>query len=280
MKELESPLVRLNKLIADRGLASRRKADALIAEGRVIVNGKKIYELGSKVHPTKDRISIDGKPLKSQHEPVYIMFHKPKGVLTTMFDPLERPTVQDFVKHLSVRVFPIGRLDWDSEGLLLMTNDGDYAQKVMHPTEEVTKTYLVKLDKAPKPEALKKLMTGVPIVGGRVKARHVESVDRGKEKYPWYKVIIAEGKNRQIRQMFAKIGCDVLKLQRVAIGRLRLGQLPRGEMVFLNEVAAQRVFLMDEPDTVKRMKSYKVKPKPTGPDRRPVSTKRLAQMQG
>ena len=255
--------IRLNKLISEVGLASRRKADALIEEGRVMVNGKKVYELGTKVNPFKDRIVVDGKPLKSKHEPVYIMFHKPKGVLTTLSDPFERPTVKDFVEHLKVRVFPVGRLDWDSEGLLLLTNDGDYAQKVMHPTEEVTKTYLVKLDKPPKPEGLRKLTTGVPIIGGRVKARHVEEVERGREKYPWYKVIIAEGKNRQIRQMFAKIGCDVLKLQRVAIGRLRLGQLARGEMVFLNDVAANRVFLSDEPDSVKRLKSYRGKNKST-----------------
>jgi 23S rRNA pseudouridine2605 synthase len=273
--EKQSGTIRLNKLIADSGIASRRKADALIEEGRVIVNGKKVFELGIKVDAHKDRIVVDGKPLRAKSELVYVMFHKPKGVLTTLSDPFERPTVADFVKHLPVRVYPVGRLDWDSEGLLLLTNDGDYAQKVMHPTGEVTKTYLVKLDKSPKPEGLRKLMTGVPIVGGRVRAKHIESVDRGREKYPWYKVIISEGKNRQIRQMFAKIGCDVIKLQRVAVGRLRLGSLARGEMVILNDVAANRVFLMDEPETVKKLKSYKSKAKPAGTDRRLASTKRL-----
>jgi 23S rRNA pseudouridine2605 synthase len=229
----------------------------LIAEGRVIINGKKIFELGIKVDPYQDRITVDGKPLKSKQENVYIMFHKPKGVLTTMSDPLERPTVKEFVEHLDIRVFPVGRLDWDSEGLLILTNDGDYANRIMHPKEEVTKTYLVKLDKQPKPESLQKLLKGVPIVGGRVSARHIEAVPRSKGSHPWLKVIISEGKNRQIRQMFEKVGLDVLKLQRVAIGRLRLGILERGEMVFMNETAAERVFLADTPEDVKLKKSYK-----------------------
>jgi 23S rRNA pseudouridine2605 synthase len=229
----------------------------LIADGQVIVNGKKVYELGVKVDPTKDKVTVSGKPLKSKFERVYIMFHKPKGVLTTMFDPFERPTIKEFVEHLPTRVFPIGRLDWDSEGLLLLTNDGDYANKIMHPKEEVTKTYLVKVDKQVKPEQIQKLLRGVPIVGGRVSAKHIESVPRGKGSHPWLKVIISEGKNRQIRQMFEKVGLDVMKLQRVAIGRLRLGSLERGEMVFLNETAADRVFLADTPEEVKLKKSYK-----------------------
>ncbi len=254
-------------MIADSGLVSRRKADGLIAEGRVVINGKKVYELGIKVDSQNDRVVVDGKPLRRKFEPIYIMFYKPTGVLTTMFDPLERPTIKDFCENLPARVFPVGRLDWDSEGLLLLTNDGDYANRVMHPKEEVTKTYLVKLNKAPKPEQLEKLLRGVPIVGGRVKANHIEKLKRGGTQYPWLKIIISEGKNRQIRQMFEKIGLDVMKLQRVAIGRLRLGALERGGMLFLNDVAAERVFMPDQPEDVKLKKSYKG---------RQSSTKRLS----
>lgn len=185
------------------------------------------------------------------------MFYKPKGILTTMEDPLGRPTVKQYIDEIPTRVFPVGRLDWDSEGLLLLTNDGDYANRVANPHSEVTKTYLVKLDGQPKDEQLQKLLTGVSIVGGKVAAKSVEKVKRGRDQYAWIKIVITEGKNRQIRQMFEKIGFDVLKLQRVAIGRLRIGNLQRGEMVFLNEIAADRVFMADTPEIMVEKKSYK-----------------------
>lgn len=249
--------VRLNKLIADSGIASRRAADRLIEEGQVTVNGKKVYELGIKVDANNDRINVQGKPLRKKFEHVYLMFHKPKGVLTTMEDPLERPTIKKFLEEVPTRVFPVGRLDWDSEGLLLLTNDGDWANRVTHPKLEVTKTYLVKVDGKPTDDKLKKLLTGVSIVGGKVAAKSIERVKRGRDQYEWLKIVITEGKNRQIRQMFEKIGFDVLKLQRVAIGRLRLGNLERGELVYLNDVAAERVFQQDMPEMVKEKKSYK-----------------------
>jgi 23S rRNA pseudouridine2605 synthase len=249
--------VRLNKLIADSGLASRRAADRMIEEGLITVNGKKVYELGIKVDPNNDHIFLQGKPLRKKFEHLYIMFHKPKGVLTTMEDPLERPTIKKYLEEIPTRVFPVGRLDWDSEGLLLLTNDGDFANRVTHPKEEVTKTYLVKVDGKPTEDKLQKLLNGVSIVGGKVSAKSVEKVKRGKDQYDWLKIVITEGKNRQIRQMFEKIGFDVLKLQRVAIGRLRLGNLERGELVYLNDVAAERVFQQDMPEMVKEKKSYK-----------------------
>lgn len=241
--------VRLNKAIADSGLASRRHADRLIEEGSVTVNGKKVYELGIKVDPRQDKILVGGKPLKSVQAPVYAILNKPKGVLTTMEDPEGRPTIAQYLEKLPVRLFPVGRLDWDSEGLILLTNNGDYAQKIMHPSSEVTKTYLVKVDGQPRPEQLQKLKNGVPIIGGRVSAKHISRIERGKEQYAWLKIVITEGKNRQIRLMFEKIGFDVLKLQRIAIGRLRLPSIDRGELVFLNEVMAQKVFQADEAGT-------------------------------
>lgn len=254
--------VRLNKLIADSGLASRRHADRMIEEGQVTVNGKRVYELGVKVDPESDRVLVDGKPLrKPLSQKLYLVMNKPKGVLTTMEDPLERPTIAEYLEGVPSRVFPVGRLDWDSEGLLLLTNDGDFANKVMHPKAEVTKTYLVKLDGQPQPHQIEKLKRGVSIVGGKVSARHVEKIkkagDNKSDKYEWYKIVITEGKNRQIRQMFEKIGFDVIKLQRVAIGRLRLGALRVGEIVYLNDIARERVFLPDDPEEVKQKRTYK-----------------------
>lgn len=251
--------LRLNKLIADSGLASRRHADRMIEEGQVTVNGKRVYELGIKVDPAHDHILVNGKPLKKPLENIYILFHKPKGVLTTMEDPLGRPTIADYLDAVPGRVFPVGRLDWDSEGMLILTNDGEFANKVTHPKAEVTKTYMVKVDGQPTKEEIQKLVRGVSIIGGKVAAKHIEKIKRqeGSEKYDWYKMVITEGKNRQIRQMFEKIGYDVMKLQRVAIGRLRIGAVDRGELVFLNDAAVERVFLPDAPDEVKLKKTYK-----------------------
>ena len=282
----EPKLVRLNKLLAERGLASRRGADKMIEEGQVVINGKKVYELGIKVNPNKDKIVVDGKALKSKGENLYIMFNKPKNVITSMNDPLERLTVAHFMEDVPTRVFPIGRLDWDSEGLILLTNDGDYAQKVMHPKTEVTKTYHVKLEGQPQLYQIKKLMTGVSIPGGRVKAKHVEKLkkvstaknSKTSDKNDWYKIIITEGKNHQVREMFKKIGFDVIKLQRVAIGKLRLGQLDRGQFVYLNEAAAERVFLADLPDEAIGRRDYRPKStkKNVTPDNKKTFNKKLA----
>lgn len=246
--------------MADSGLTSRRQADEWIAAGRATVNGKKVFELGIKVDPSQDKIKVDGKPVQtSHHDKLYLVLHKPKGVLTTMEDPLGRPTIAQYLDSVPVRVFPVGRLDWDSEGLLLLTNDGEFANKVMHPKSDITKTYLVKLDGQPEPKDIQKLIKGVSIVGGKVRAKHVEKIRRpdGSDKYDWYKIVITEGKNRQIRQMFEKIGFDVMKLQRVAIGRLKLGALVRGELAFLHESLLERVFMADEPDKAKVQNTYK-----------------------
>ncbi len=241
--------IRLNKLLSDCGLTSRREADRWIVEGAIQINGKKIFTPGVKVIPGVDRIVVRGKPLKLDSEKVYYAFNKPTSVLTTLSDPAERPTIGDYVSDITERVYPVGRLDWDSEGLILLTNDGDWAQKIMHPKAEVTKTYMVKVDGQPRPDQLAKLLRGVPIIGGRVAAKHVERIRRqdGSKQYDWIKIVITEGKNRQIRQMFQKIGFDVLKLQRVCIGRLKLGSLQKGELRELNEQDLKRVFQADDP---------------------------------
>jgi 23S rRNA pseudouridine2605 synthase len=251
-------LVRLNKALSEAGITSRRKADRLIEQGLVLVNGKKVYEMGIKINPRKDKIVVDGHPVTFANAKYYIMFHKPRGVMTTLNDPEGRPTVIDYFTKFPVRIFPIGRLDWESEGLLLLTNDGDYANSIMHPKKEVTKTYLVKVNGQPEKKDIEKLLAGVTIPTGKAKARHIEKVKRpdASEQYDWYKVVISEGKNRQIREMFLKIGFDVMKLQRVAIGRLKLGALPRGEWTELTEDQTKRVFIPDLPEdlSVKRDK--------------------------
>jgi 23S rRNA pseudouridine2605 synthase len=262
---------RLNKVIAESGIASRRKADQLIEEGEVTVNGKRVYELGIKVDPAKDRIFVSGKPLKVTHSKIYIALHKPQGVLTTMEDPLNRPTIAQYVDEMPVKVFPVGRLDWDSEGLLVLTNDGDFAQRIMHPKHEVTKTYLVKLQRDPNPDQVRRLLRGVTIMGGKVAAKSLVKVPRGKSDHPWYKIIITEGKNRQIRQMFEKINNDVLKLQRIAIGCLKLGKLQRGQWEILEPADLKKIFIADDPEALKEKKSYKATPEKIA--RKPLAKK-------
>ncbi len=244
--EINPNEMRLNKFLAESGVASRRGADDLITEGAVTVNGKRVYELGIKVNLKADKVLVNGKPVRPDSRKVYILFNKPKGVMTTMEDPEGRPCIAEYFTNLEQRVYPVGRLDYDSEGLLLMTNDGEFAQRVTHPKHEVFKTYLVKVDGQPTDEHLRKLRTGVTIIGGRVAAREIERM-RGtaSEKYDWFKMVIGEGKNRQIRRMFEKIGFDVMKLQRIAIGKLKMGGLARGEWSMLTEEEVEKIFAAD-----------------------------------
>jgi 23S rRNA pseudouridine2605 synthase len=271
-KDPSAERVRLNKYLADCGVASRRKADELMTEGQVMVNGKKVFELGTRVDPLRDKILVSGKPVRAPSHKVYIMFHKPKNVVTTMEDPLGRPTIAEFFNRLPVRVFPVGRLDWDTEGLMLLTNDGDFSQRINHPGEEVPKTYMAKVSGKPSDEALQRLVRGVSIIGGRVQALHVERIKRGADKYDWIKIVVGEGKNRQVRRMFEKIGFDVLKLQRVAVGRLRLGTLKRGEFVFLTEQGIAKIF-QKEPMAQKQSRSDKAAPRHLNPRARSAKTK-------
>lgn len=269
-------LTRLNKVISESGIASRRQADKLIEEGEVTVNGKRVYELGVKVNPNKDRIFVSGKPLKVKQSKIYVALHKPQGVLTTMDDPLNRPTIAQYVDEMPVKVFPVGRLDWDSEGLILLTNDGEFAQKITHPKHEVTKTYLVKLRREPTSDQISRLLRGVTIMGGKVAAKSLQKVPRGKSEHPWFKIIITEGKNRQIRQMFEKINNDVLKLQRVGIGCLKLGRLERGQWEILDEADLKKVFVADNPELLKEKKSYKATVEKTAkkPTAKKIGTKK------
>lgn len=235
--------VRLNRFIAQCGVASRRGADELIESGRVTINGHRVKEHGCKVDPFNDHVKVGNKLIKPEEELKTFMFHKPPSVMTTMKDPQGRITVADFFKDEKLRLFPVGRLDWDSEGLLIMTNDGDLTQKILHPSHEIPKTYLVKLNDHPTEKDLDKLRNGVSIVGGKAKADVVELLEkRGKGRHPWIKIIISEGRNRQIRRMVEKMGFDTMKLQRVAIGGLSIGPLKRGQYRQLTPKDIQRIF--------------------------------------
>lgn len=235
------PPVRLNKYLAECGVASRRKADALIEEGLVRVNGKPVFELGRKIDPLKDRVELKGKTVKPHPNKVYIMLHKPSGVLSTLEDPLGRPTILDLISS-PVRIFPVGRLDWDTEGLLLLTNDGEFSNKVLHPREQISKTYLAKVNGHPTDEHFKKLIRGVSIEGGKVRALFIERVKSKSSQYDWIRIVIDEGKYHQVRRMFEKIGFDVIKLKRVAIGNLQMGSLPRGQFTLLTPAQINKIF--------------------------------------
>jgi 23S rRNA pseudouridine2605 synthase len=230
--------IRLQKFIADCGVASRRKAEEMIAQGEVTVNGKKIREMGFKVLPGKDAVKVNGKLLRVSTKHIYIALNKPSGVLTTLNDPEERTTVKDLLVGVRERVFPVGRLDYDSEGLVILTNDGEYSQSVSHPTKEIRKVYLVKIKGKPDTKAIEKLKKGVTLAEGKTRALHIERAKSG-DQYDWYKVVLSEGRHGQLRRMFEKVGFDVLKMKRLAIGRLTLGGLSQGEFRFLTKDQAE-----------------------------------------
>lgn len=241
-------LIRLNKYIAAAGVCSRRKADELIADGYVKVNGKVVRELGMQVNAKTDEVMVKNRRLQPEKTlKAYIAINKPPQMVTTMSDPEGRPTVADLVRHLKIRLFPVGRLDWDSEGLLIMTNDGDFANEVMHPKHGVTKTYLAKVNGQPSENDLRKLVQGVTLPGGKARALRAERLKSrdASEKYHWIRVVIEEGRNRQVRKMFEKIGYDVMKLQRISIGQLTLGSLPKGGMRPLSPNDLKKVFKRD-----------------------------------
>lgn len=235
------PAERLQKIIAAAGVASRRKAEELIASGRVQVNGKMVTELGTKADPEQDHIRVDGKLLRGPERYSYIVLNKPKGYVTTVSDPEKRPTVMDLVRSVRGRVYPVGRLDWASEGLLLLTNDGELANALMKASSNVAKTYVVKVAGQPEEAKLEKLRRGVSIAekgGRRVRTAPARIKLLREGDNPWLEVTIVEGRNRQIRKMFEEVGHHVEKIRRVQYGPLAL-DVPPGEFrsLSLEEVA-------------------------------------------
>lgn len=230
---------RLQKIIAAAGIASRRKAEELITSGRVAVNGKIVTQLGAKADAARDHVRVDGKLLHGPEQKIYLLLNKPKGYVTTVSDPEGRPTVMDLIrapgkssgarKGASARVYPVGRLDWASEGLLLMTNDGELAHRLMRAAAHVQKTYLVKVSGQPTESAIQKLRQGVSlpdIKGRRTRTAPAKIHCVRDAANPWYEVTLTEGRNRQIRKMFEQVGHHVEKIKRVRYGPLSLDVEP------------------------------------------------------
>ena len=225
--------IRLQKHLSACGVASRRKAEELIEQGKVRVNGR-IATLGDKVDPKRDKVQVRGKTVVPVTQKVYIMLHKPRGYVTTLSDEFDRKNVADLVKDVGVKVFPVGRLDRDSEGLLIMTNDGELANIITHPSSHVNKTYRVTVGGAVDDDQIKRLCEGVVIDGKKTLPCDVFVVER-REDRTVMSFIIQEGRNRQIRKMCATVGLDVLRLKRVEIAGVKLGGLKPGSWRELNE---------------------------------------------
>lgn len=225
--------MRLNKYIAQSGLTSRRKADELIFNGNVKVNNITVKEPGLQVGED-DKVYVNGRLIKTEDKKIYIALNKPAGFVTTLKDEFERPTVVELLTDVSQRVFPVGRLDYNTTGLLLLTNDGDLAYKLTHPKHEITKVYRAKIAGNISDAKLRKLRTGIDI-GGYVTRRARVDVVRQHSKYTVVEIEIHEGKNRQIRKMFKAVGHPVQELERIAIGEIRLGRLLQGHYRKLTE---------------------------------------------
>jgi 23S rRNA pseudouridine2605 synthase len=273
------PAERLQKIIAAAGIASRRKSEELITSGRVVVNGQVITELGTKADPEKDHIRVDGKLLQGPERYTYVALNKPKGYVTTVSDEKKRPTVMDLVSKVKGRVYPVGRLDWASEGLLLMTNDGMLANALMRASSHVPKVYVVKVAGQPDEAKLDKLRRGVSIAekgGRRVRTApaKIRLIREGEN--PWLEVTIIEGRNRQVRKMFEEVGHHVEKIRRVQYGPLAL-DVPPGDWRNLTllevaklKTAASGVKVASPPSPEISLRP--AKPKATKPPRSPKFT--------
>lgn len=241
---------RLQKYMARCGVASRREAENIILDGRVKVNKKIVTELGVKVDEDNDKVFLDGELIKPEKKLYYIMLNKPKGYITTVKDEFERKTVLELVEDLDARLYPVGRLDYDSEGLLLLTNDGDFAYKMTHPTQHIPKKYHAIVDGAADIGHVMKLRQGVEIDGYLTKPAKVEIADV-RERTTQLNITVSEGKNRQIRRMCEAVGLPVIKLTRVSIGNVVLGNLPKGKWRHLTE-AEVNLLSGKQSDTKKR----------------------------
>jgi pseudouridine synthase len=222
---------RLQKILARAGLASRREAERWIAEGRVSPNGAVVRKLGTQADPARDSIRVDGKRIKPAAAPLYYAFHKPPGVITTLNDPEHRPDLTPYLERLGEkrRLFPIGRLDYNTTGLLLLTNDGDFALRLAHPRFGVKKLYHAKLSACPGPEDLARLRRGIRLEDGMSAPAQARVIDKLR-KNAWVEIEVHEGRKREVRRMFEALGFFVEKLIRIKVGSVSLGNLPPGEL--------------------------------------------------
>ncbi len=237
-----SPLVRLQKILSETGVASRREAERLIREGRVTLNGR-VARIGEKADPFRDHLKVDGRRLatSSSSSKIYLLMNKPKNVMTTREDPEGRATVMDLLKSKSSPLFPVGRLDYDAEGFLLLTNDGEIAYRLSHPSFQVPRTYWVKVQGKPSAEEVRKLSRGVVLADGPTAACRIVPLKEAREN-SWWEMTLHEGRNRQVKRMWEKMGYSVLKLKRVRFGGLSVGRLKPGESRLLkpNEIEKLR----------------------------------------
>ena len=245
-------IIRLNHFLSSSGVCGRRKADTLIKKGLVQVNNKTVENPALRISPEKDKVKLEGRPIKPRKNILYIAFNKPRKVITSMEDPKNRLCIQDYFRRLRERVFPVGRLDWHSEGLILLTNDGDFSLKISRGG--IPKTYLVKLNGRPRKNQLARLKKGVLTEIGRLRALYVEELPKKSSKHSWVKVVLQEGRNRQLHRMFEKIGFQIKVLRRVAIGKLKLKSLKPGESYLLSERDLQKVFSL--PSEVQNEKKF------------------------
>jgi len=233
--------VRLQKIIAQAGLASRREAERMILAGRVSVNNQITRHLGTKADSEKDEIRVDGMLIHNESEKIYIMLNKPRGYVTTLHDPQHRPVVADLLSDVSSRVFPVGRLDYDSQGLLFMTNDGDFAQKLLHPRFRIPKVYRVKIKGRLSKSELSALDKGIELEDGKFLPEKI-SVIKNNKKSSWLLMTLREGKNRIIRRALESIEHDVAEIVRIRIGGVELGDLRTGQYRFLTKAETGKLF--------------------------------------
>jgi 23S rRNA pseudouridine2605 synthase len=238
---------RLQKIISTAGVASRRLAEELITQGRVEVNGKTVTTLGTKADLERDEIKVDGRRIKAQKRKRYILLYKPRGYVTTRSDPEGRATVMDLLKSVKEYVYPVGRLDYDSEGLLLLTNDGDLAARLMHPSHEIEKVYEARVRGVPAAEDLERLARGIVLDGKRtapakirVAERPAKRTESGAE-HTFIEIVLHEGRQRQVRRMFEAIGHPVVRLRRVRIGPIVDENIPIGHWRELDEQELARL---------------------------------------
>jgi 23S rRNA pseudouridine2605 synthase len=233
------PEERLQKILSQAGIASRRQAEKIIVEGRVTVNGATITELGSKADLNRDHIKVDGHLLHAPKRLAYIVLNKPNNTVTTVSDPEGRATVMELLRSVKERVYPVGRLDYHSEGLLLLTNDGEMANAITSAATHLTKTYVVKVTGRLTTDQEEQFRRGVPILGKRTMPAGLKLIREGEN--PWYEVKLTEGRNQQIRLMFKHFGFLVEKLRRVRIGPIEIGPLKQGQFRYLSEEEVQKL---------------------------------------
>ena len=238
-------MMRLEKYIATSGIASRRSVKKSIQAGFVTVNGEPVLVPGHPINVETDSVEFEGKQVEPLAEHIYLMLNKPAGCLTTRSDERGRPTVMELVADLRDTIYPVGRLDLETEGLLLFTNDGDFAYRLLHPSHEVEKTYLVWVKGVPRDDAIQRLRQGVTISSGATAPAKIKRVKVSKDSASAkFEVVIHEGKKRQVRLMFKAVGHPVIRLKRVRIGNLRLGNLPSGQYRFLSPEEISELMLL------------------------------------